>query len=137
MQANINSVNKTWVVLQTTGGEDDPNIFLMLKSKYYIIFFRIYLYISNLYHGPYFKTEHMFLYLLCVRHKLSCVYYRPGCWSMYRNVGFYIRSYPYWILKCASIPASKNNSRRQSRRFVGRRWWYVSIFACLKEDTNV
>ena len=25
-QANTNNVNKTWAVLQTTGGKDEPNI---------------------------------------------------------------------------------------------------------------
>ena len=27
-QTNTNNVNKTWALLQTTGGEDDPNDFL-------------------------------------------------------------------------------------------------------------
>jgi hypothetical protein len=31
-QANTNSVNKTWALLQTTGGKDDLNVVCMLKS---------------------------------------------------------------------------------------------------------
>ena len=31
-QANTNNVNKTWALLQTTGGKDKPNIFFMWKS---------------------------------------------------------------------------------------------------------
>ena len=31
-QANTNNVNKTWSLLQTTGGKDEPNIGFMLKS---------------------------------------------------------------------------------------------------------
>jgi hypothetical protein len=28
MQTNTNNVKKTWTLLQTTGGKDEPNIFL-------------------------------------------------------------------------------------------------------------
>jgi hypothetical protein len=28
MQTNTNNVKKTWTILQTTGGKDEPNIFL-------------------------------------------------------------------------------------------------------------
>ena len=31
-QTNTNSVNKTWTILQTTGGKDEPNIVFMWKS---------------------------------------------------------------------------------------------------------
>ena len=31
-QANTNNVNKTWALLQTTGGKDEPNIVSMQKS---------------------------------------------------------------------------------------------------------
>ena len=31
-QTNTNHVNKTWTLLQTTGGKDEPNIVLMQKS---------------------------------------------------------------------------------------------------------
>jgi hypothetical protein len=32
MQTNTNNVNKTWSLLQTTGGKDEPNIVFMWKS---------------------------------------------------------------------------------------------------------
>ena len=32
MQTYTNNVNKTWVLLQTTGGKDEPNIVFMWKS---------------------------------------------------------------------------------------------------------
>ena len=32
MQTNTNNVNKTWALLQTTGGKDEPNIVFMRKS---------------------------------------------------------------------------------------------------------
>ena len=32
MQTNTNNVNKTWALLQTTGGKDEPNIVFMWKS---------------------------------------------------------------------------------------------------------
>ena len=32
MQRNTNKVNKTWALLQTTGGQDEPNIGFMRKS---------------------------------------------------------------------------------------------------------
>jgi hypothetical protein len=32
MQANTNNVSKTWALLQTTGGKDEPNIVFMQKS---------------------------------------------------------------------------------------------------------
>jgi hypothetical protein len=32
MQTNINNVNKTWALLQTTGDKDEPNIVFMRKS---------------------------------------------------------------------------------------------------------
>jgi hypothetical protein len=31
-QANTTNINKTWALLQTTGGKDEPNIFYMRKS---------------------------------------------------------------------------------------------------------
>ena len=31
-QTNTNNVNKTYALIQTTGGEDEPNIVLMRKS---------------------------------------------------------------------------------------------------------
>jgi len=31
-QANTNNVNKTWALLQTTRGKDEPNIVFMWKS---------------------------------------------------------------------------------------------------------
>ena len=31
-QTNTNNVNKTWALLQTTGGKDEPNIVVMQKS---------------------------------------------------------------------------------------------------------
>jgi hypothetical protein len=31
-QTNTNNINKTWTILQTTGGKDEPNIVLMWKS---------------------------------------------------------------------------------------------------------
>jgi hypothetical protein len=31
-QTTTNKINKTWATLQTTGGKDEPNIALMLKS---------------------------------------------------------------------------------------------------------
>jgi len=31
-QANTNNVNKTWSLLQTTGGKDEPNIVFIRKS---------------------------------------------------------------------------------------------------------
>jgi hypothetical protein len=31
-QTNTNNVNKTWSLLQTTGGKDEPNIVFMRKS---------------------------------------------------------------------------------------------------------
>jgi hypothetical protein len=31
MQTDTNNVKKTWVLLQTTGGTDEPNIFFMWK----------------------------------------------------------------------------------------------------------
>jgi hypothetical protein len=31
-QTNTNNVNKTWALLQTTGGKDKPNIVFMQKS---------------------------------------------------------------------------------------------------------
>jgi hypothetical protein len=31
-QTNTNNVNKTWALLQTTGGKDEPNIVYMRKS---------------------------------------------------------------------------------------------------------
>jgi hypothetical protein len=33
-QANTNNVNKTWTLLQTTGGKDEPNIVCMRKSRH-------------------------------------------------------------------------------------------------------
>ena len=33
-QANTNNVNKTWILLQTTGGKDEPNIVCMRKSQH-------------------------------------------------------------------------------------------------------
>ena len=33
-QANTNNVNKTWALLQTTGGKDEPTIDCMRKSQY-------------------------------------------------------------------------------------------------------
>jgi hypothetical protein len=33
-QANTNNVNKTWSLLQTTGGRDEPNIVGMLNSQH-------------------------------------------------------------------------------------------------------
>ena len=32
MQTNTNSINKTWALLETTGGKDEPNINFMQKS---------------------------------------------------------------------------------------------------------
>ena len=32
-QANTNNVNKTWALLQTTGGNDEPTIVCMRKSQ--------------------------------------------------------------------------------------------------------
>ena len=32
MQASTNNVNKTWALLHTTGGKDEPNIVSMWKS---------------------------------------------------------------------------------------------------------
>jgi hypothetical protein len=32
-QANTNNVNKTWALLQTIGGKDEPNIVYMQKSQ--------------------------------------------------------------------------------------------------------
>ena len=32
-QRNTNNVNKTWALLQTTGGKDKPNINVMLFSN--------------------------------------------------------------------------------------------------------
>ena len=34
LQANTNNVNKTWILLQTTGGKDEPNIVCMRKSHH-------------------------------------------------------------------------------------------------------
>jgi hypothetical protein len=31
-QTNTNNINKTWALLQTTGGRDEPNIIFMQKS---------------------------------------------------------------------------------------------------------
>jgi len=31
MQTNTNNVNKTWALLQTTGGKDEPNIVFIWK----------------------------------------------------------------------------------------------------------
>jgi len=31
-QTNINNANKTWALLQTTGGKDEPNFVFMRKS---------------------------------------------------------------------------------------------------------
>jgi hypothetical protein len=31
-QANTNNVNKTWALLQTTGGKDEPNIVLYVEK---------------------------------------------------------------------------------------------------------
>ena len=31
MQTNTNNINKTWTLLQTTGGKDKPNVFLYAK----------------------------------------------------------------------------------------------------------
>ena len=31
-QTNLNKINKTWTLLQTTGDKDEPNIVLMWKS---------------------------------------------------------------------------------------------------------
>jgi len=31
-QTNINNINKTWALLQTTGGKDEPKIVFMQKS---------------------------------------------------------------------------------------------------------
>jgi len=31
-QTNTNNVNKTWALIQTTGGKDEPNIVFMRKS---------------------------------------------------------------------------------------------------------
>ena len=31
-QANTNNVNKTWALLQTTGGKDEPNIVLYVEN---------------------------------------------------------------------------------------------------------
>ena len=33
-QANTNNVNKTWILLQTTGGKDELNIVCMRKSQH-------------------------------------------------------------------------------------------------------
>jgi hypothetical protein len=33
MQTNTNNVNKMWVLLQTTGDKDEPNIVFMRKSQ--------------------------------------------------------------------------------------------------------
>ena len=33
-QANTNNVNKTWTLLQTTGGKDEPTIVCMRKSQH-------------------------------------------------------------------------------------------------------
>ena len=33
MQTNTNNVNKTWALLQTTRGKDEPNIVFMRKSQ--------------------------------------------------------------------------------------------------------
>jgi hypothetical protein len=33
-KANTNNVNKTWALLQTTGGKDEPNIVCMRKSEH-------------------------------------------------------------------------------------------------------
>ena len=32
-QTNTTEANKTWTLLQTTGGKDEPNIVFMLKSQ--------------------------------------------------------------------------------------------------------
>ena len=32
-KTNTNNVNKTWAILQETGGKDEPNIVFMRKSK--------------------------------------------------------------------------------------------------------
>jgi hypothetical protein len=32
MQTSTNNVNKTWALLHTTGGKDEPNIVFMWKS---------------------------------------------------------------------------------------------------------
>jgi hypothetical protein len=34
LQANTNNVNKTWALLQTIGGKDEPNIVCILKSQH-------------------------------------------------------------------------------------------------------
>ena len=37
METNTNNVNKTWTLLQTTGGKDDSNIVILEKPLYYIM----------------------------------------------------------------------------------------------------
>jgi hypothetical protein len=32
MQTNTNNIKKTWALLQTTGGKDEPNIVFMQKA---------------------------------------------------------------------------------------------------------
>ena len=36
MQTNTNNINKTWALLQTTGGKDEPNIVFMWKSSFFL-----------------------------------------------------------------------------------------------------
>jgi len=50
MQTDTNNVNKTWALLQTTGGKDEPNIVVSLKKlntdNAHLVYFRLILVLS-------------------------------------------------------------------------------------------